>query len=230
VCDAPALVQTWRTLVQAEIDLARNLPGAAREHLQPLIGRTDSSAGRVRACMARVQLACGDARNAEAILSSVRQSDNPVVAVEAWLLSALVADRARADHRALTCLGRALALAEPTGIRRPFVVLRQPRLEARLRHRQQFADGSGRFLGTLLDDAQPSDHRTSPRTPPGGPLTDREQVVLMHLETLMTQSEIAGALNISVNTVKAHVRSLHRKLDVAKKRDAVNRARDLGLL
>ena len=35
---------------------------------------------------------------------------------------------------------------------------------------------------------------------------------------------------ISVNTVKAHLKSLYRKLDVPSRREAVHRARDLGLL
>jgi len=35
---------------------------------------------------------------------------------------------------------------------------------------------------------------------------------------------------VSVNTVKTHVRSIYRKLDATRRRDAVRRARDLHLL
>ena len=35
---------------------------------------------------------------------------------------------------------------------------------------------------------------------------------------------------MTTNTVKTHLRSIYRKLDVAKRREAVDRARDLRLL
>lgn len=225
----PALVRSWQTVADAEIDLAQGRPSAARDRLQSLTGEDGSGgSGAVRACMARVQFALGDARRAEMIASSLRDTDNRIVAVDSWLTSALVADRARADHLALTCLDRAIAVAEPTGIRRPFVIPGQDRLVTMLTDRQRLAAGD--FIATLLDDAGTAGRPLSLRTPPGGPLTDREQIVLAHLATLRTQTEIAALLHISVNTVKAHVRSVHRKLGVTKRRDAVDRAREFGLL
>jgi len=226
----PVLVRSWQAIAEAEIDLARGRPGAARDRLQPLVDQAGSGAERVSAGMARVQLALGDARRAEAILAGLRHSDDPVVAAEAWLTSALLANRSRADHLARTSLDRAVALAEPTGIRRPFVVQREPRLDAMLRRRLQLGESDGRFVATLLGEIPGPDRRPEPPTPPGGPLTDRERIVLAHLASLRTQTEIAAQLHISVNTVKAHVRSVHRKLGVTRRRDAVDRARDLGLL
>ena len=35
---------------------------------------------------------------------------------------------------------------------------------------------------------------------------------------------------MTTNTVKTHLRSIYRKLDVARRREAVDRARDLRLL
>src|SRR6185312_14414816 len=127
-------------------------PGAVRDRLQPLVDQAGSGAERVSAGMARVQLALGDARRAEAILAGLRHSDDPVVAAEAWLTSALLANRSRADHLARTSLDRAVALAEPTGIRRPFVVQREPRLDAMLRRRLQLGESDGRFVATLLGE------------------------------------------------------------------------------
>ena len=46
----------------------------------------------------------------------------------------------------------------------------------------------------------------------------------------MTNQEIADALYLSVNTVKSHLRSVYRKLDVAARDAAVERAAELGLL
>jgi LuxR family transcriptional regulator, maltose regulon positive regulatory protein len=45
-----------------------------------------------------------------------------------------------------------------------------------------------------------------------------------------TQREIGEALYARSNTVKAHVKSIFRKLDVATRPDAVSRARKLRLL
>ena len=42
--------------------------------------------------------------------------------------------------------------------------------------------------------------------------------------------EIASDLYVSVNTVKAHLRSMYRKLGVSNRREAVERARTVGLL
>ncbi len=54
--------------------------------------------------------------------------------------------------------------------------------------------------------------------------------MLRLLATDLTQREIGEALYVSFNTVKTHVKSIFRKLDVATRPDAVSRARELRLL
>jgi ATP/maltotriose-dependent transcriptional regulator MalT len=61
-------------------------------------------------------------------------------------------------------------------------------------------------------------------------LTDRELAVLRLLPGELTQREIAGALYVSINTVKSHVKSIYRKLRVETRAQAVSRARELGVL
>ena len=68
------------------------------------------------------------------------------------------------------------------------------------------------------------------RTPYEEDLSDRELAVLRLLATDLTQREIGEALYVSFNTVKTHVKSIFRKLDVAARTDAVSRARELRLL
>ncbi len=68
------------------------------------------------------------------------------------------------------------------------------------------------------------------RTPHEEDLSDRELAVLRLLATDLTQREIGEALYVSFNTIKTHVKSIFRKLDVATRPDAVSRARDLRLL
>ena len=62
------------------------------------------------------------------------------------------------------------------------------------------------------------------------PLSPRERAVLRYLPTMMSNQEIAAELFVSVNTVKTHLKSIYRKLDVQDRREAVRRARMLHLL
>jgi LuxR family maltose regulon positive regulatory protein len=61
-------------------------------------------------------------------------------------------------------------------------------------------------------------------------LTQQERMVLRFLPTLMSNTEIAETMHLSVNTVKTHLKAVYRKLGVERRRDAVIRARQLELL
>jgi LuxR family maltose regulon positive regulatory protein len=61
-------------------------------------------------------------------------------------------------------------------------------------------------------------------------LTDRELLVLRYLPTMLKAGEIASDLYLSVFTVKSHLRSIYRKLDVTNRKDAVDRARTMNLI
>jgi LuxR family maltose regulon positive regulatory protein len=62
------------------------------------------------------------------------------------------------------------------------------------------------------------------------PLTERELEVLRQLPGNRSIGEIAAALYLSTNTVKTHLRHIYRKLGAAHRREAIQRANDLGLL
>jgi DNA-binding CsgD family transcriptional regulator len=64
----------------------------------------------------------------------------------------------------------------------------------------------------------------------GVEFTRRELEVLRYLPSMLTAGEIAGELVVSVNTIKAHMRSIYRKLGVSRRRDAVVRAYECGVL
>jgi LuxR family maltose regulon positive regulatory protein len=61
-------------------------------------------------------------------------------------------------------------------------------------------------------------------------LTDRELAVLRLLRSELSLREIGAALYVSLNTVKTHSRGIYRKLDASSRQEAVNRARELGLV
>jgi LuxR family maltose regulon positive regulatory protein len=61
-------------------------------------------------------------------------------------------------------------------------------------------------------------------------LTDGELRVLRLLATTLTQREIGDELYLSLNTVKSHSRSIFRKLGASGREQAVDRARERGLI
>ncbi len=58
----------------------------------------------------------------------------------------------------------------------------------------------------------------------------REYDVLRRLTTGETNAEIASAMQISPNTVKAYLRNLMQKLDARNRVETISRAREMGLL
>jgi DNA-binding NarL/FixJ family response regulator len=61
-------------------------------------------------------------------------------------------------------------------------------------------------------------------------LTERQLDVLRLLEGGFTNTELAEQLYLSVRTVDHHVSAILSKLQVTKRRDAVERARELGIV
>ena len=62
------------------------------------------------------------------------------------------------------------------------------------------------------------------------PLTLRELQVLKLLATEMSTKEIAGQLAISYNTLRVHIKKIYRKLEVHKRVEAVQIAREKDLI
>ena len=62
------------------------------------------------------------------------------------------------------------------------------------------------------------------------PLTERELEILSLLADGLSNKEIAYRLGISSITVRNHAANLYGKLHVESRREAVSRARQLGLL
>ena len=144
--------------------------------------------------------------------------------VEAAILAAVAADRVGDHERALACLTRALDLAAPVDLRAPFlanVTLLTGMID---RYSWQVA-GTTAYAAEVLDDLHPEECPVFVE-----PLTSRERAVLEYLPTMMTNTEIARQLLVSVNTVKTHLKAVYRKLGVARRREAVLRAKQLEIL
>jgi LuxR family maltose regulon positive regulatory protein len=158
--------------------------------------------------------------------------------VSKLLVEALEASRSRARPRSRSLLDRALRVAAPEGLRRPF---------------RETGPAMGRLLTEntdlllqhrWLNDPTVPGRETSSVQPGDEPalvaegqqlllvetLTPKELEVLGYLEELLTTDEIAGRMFVSVNTVRTHVRSVLRKLGVNRRNAAVRRARELGIV
>jgi LuxR family maltose regulon positive regulatory protein len=61
-------------------------------------------------------------------------------------------------------------------------------------------------------------------------LSARELVVLRYLPSRLTNAEIAEEMYVSLNTVKTYVKSIYNKLGVSTRREAIERAEELGLV
>jgi LuxR family maltose regulon positive regulatory protein len=180
-------------------------------------------------CLARAHLAVGNLPAAGDLLARIQDSPDRVSVVGAWILTALSADSQGRSSVASDALSRALAVAEPEQIRRPFRIFDTQRMMV-LAERQQWLT---ELHGTAGDGALAEITGEIPvimGVQAAGPLSEREIDVLQYLPTVLTAAEIAENLNISVNTVKAHMRSIYRKLGAGRRREAVVTARQTGLI
>ena len=79
-----------------------------------------------------------------------------------------------------------------------------------------------------------SNDRASPKVPTEAAttvgLSEREVEVLRYLPTMLSAAEIATHLGVSVNTVKAHLKAIYRKLGAPRRSEAVMLARTRGIL
>ncbi len=75
----------------------------------------------------------------------------------------------------------------------------------------------------------PARRRSTTLTNPAG-LTTRQIDVLRLIDEGLTNPELAQRLYLSVRTVDHHVAAILNKLDVAGRRDAIRRGRELGIL
>ncbi len=89
----------------------------------------------------------------------------------------------------------------------------------------------GIFLGMrLFGVSAPAPAEGNPSALAALGISPRELAVLRELAAGRSNKEIARALDVSPNTVKTHVSRLFEKLDARRRTDAINRARELGIV
>ncbi|WP_395728817.1 LuxR C-terminal-related transcriptional regulator [Nakamurella sp.] len=223
----PIRMRRWADAAGASAMILDGRPAEAIDRLGELAPDRGFSAAWQRVWLARALLDTGALHRMDGVLRPLTepgwQYREPVVF--ARLLLAVLAERQHRDGVALTELTAAVELAQAEGIRRPFLMLGD-RLTGMLRRYLVLDGAHPAFVTGLVGEAH------EPPRENGGleHLTERELIVLKYLPTMLKAGEIADDLFVSVNTVKAHLRSMYRKLGVSNRREAVERARALGLL
>jgi LuxR family transcriptional regulator, maltose regulon positive regulatory protein len=225
----PAFLRRWQVLAEAELDLARGDAGGTIRRLT-LSDEHSPIADQERTCLARALLLQGELDKAEQLVTPLHDlSMDRAAEVEAWLIAAVTASKKREDHRANAAAQRAISLAIDDEIRRPFTLFDAEGLPRLLAHLLRVIPVSQALVREFLSGF-PDDNQRSFASGLIEPLTDRERTVLEHLPTMLSNAEIASEMYVSVNTVKAHLKTLYRKLDVSSRREAVARGRVLNLL
>ncbi|MGB5617248.1 MAG: LuxR C-terminal-related transcriptional regulator [Desulfobacterales bacterium] len=179
----------------------------------------------------------------------VSKTNRKTIRIDVLALQALILDAKGKEPAAMERLTESLVLARPGGFIRNFVDMGPPMADLLKRmHRQNVAvDYIENLLAAFSDDEQvvapeseSADHPvaspyqplrpSTPSQPLLEPLTNREIDVLVLLAQRLQNKEIADKLFVSTETVKAHLRNIYQKLNVNKRRKAVSRAVDLGIL
>jgi DNA-binding NarL/FixJ family response regulator len=89
----------------------------------------------------------------------------------------------------------------------------------------------GVYIGArVLQPRPPAAFDGNPKAQAALGISPRELTVLQALAAGRSNKEIAIALDVSPNTVKTHVAKLFEKLDAKRRTEAINRARELGIV
>ena len=153
--------------------------------------------------------------------------------IEVAVLQSLALEKQGQADEALLALEEVLCLALPGGWLRPFVELGKPMADMLKRLKIQFdTDELGRFVDTILAafSSTPAAPVHNQRPDQINPLTDRELQVLRFLVSSLSAGEIADELVVSVHTVRMHTKNIYSKLDAHSRIDAVEIAREMGLI
>ena len=222
----PARLAVLLETAEARLLTARGDLQGARRALE----RWANGSGAGAVVRARLLLAEGKPEEALQELDGFGEADRLALQIEAEVLTSVARHALHDVEGSGRALEQALELAGPNNYRRPFLD-GGPVVRALLVQRIRRGTANRALVAELLaafEKRAPSVEIT--RAELLEPLSERETAVLRYLPTMMSNVEIAGELFVTSNTVKTHLKSIYRKLGVARRRDAVERARKLELL
>jgi LuxR family maltose regulon positive regulatory protein len=183
--------------------------------------------------LARLAKAEGKFEGAVSILANLRRSDERAgrwgSALKALTLEVLCLDGAGRTDEALVALAQALDLAAAGGWVRVLAdegfEMAQFLAKFVVNADTRFSSAAVAYARRILATITPTEHAAAPAA-----ISPRELEILRLMATGQSNVEIATALVVTHATVKTHVNNLYRKLDARNRVQALERARQLGLL
>ncbi len=201
-------------------------------------GRADpQSAPEAAIAVAHAWLTAGDYQAAKAAMTTVMTASGEPrepISLDGWLVDAWLSYSGGHQARGRRSLEHALRQGKHDQVRLPFameqswirpVLRRDPDLAHAYRH---LLEADSVRPGAVVPVRQFATGEAIPLVVER--LSEREREVIQHLSGMLSTSEIAAEMYISVNTVKTHLRSIYRKLSAAHRGEAVRRARQLDLI
>ena len=227
----PAWLDQRLSLVESRAYVAAGDPLAAATAAER--AGADSSP-EAAAALAYAWLAAGEGKNARLVLTPALAApggEPERVRVQAALADARLSYDSGDRSRGRRSLVHALRLAERELLRLPFV-LEQSWLGPVLRRDPELASIHQRLFASAPRSDQPPGRSGYPGATAlvVEPPTERELEVLRHASGMLNTAEIASEMCISINTVKAHLKSSYRKLAATHRGEAVRRAQQLELI
>jgi LuxR family maltose regulon positive regulatory protein len=196
------------------------------------LDETVRSTGDIRVLAAALHLAQNNPEGAQAEIAPVIDGSAPMTwamwSISAHLLDAIARDGQQDVEGAHRALELALDMADPNDALLPFLLYPAPELLRRhARGRTSHAQLISKILNFQGQRHTPAARELEALTEP---LSEGERRILRYLPTNLSVREIADQTYLSTNTVKTHMRHVFSKLDVHRRGEAVNRARELGLI
>ena len=222
----PPALAAGAALLEHRAALLLGFPAASTASMGRLADQGTPSA-ELTLMRAWSEAAAGAADQARATVRPLLDGSRPMTLastlVEAWLVEVWGALRSGDRPAARQALRAALVRAEQLDVVRPFALAGQGQ-------RVLLVDQLGGDRDPDVFAFRCLAARRQVRRPADPQLSAREQDVLAQLVSLSNLGEIADDLEVSVNTVKSHVRAIYGKLGVNTRRNAILTALERGML